>query len=331
MPISGSASYVPTTQAFLTHWAEVNDALLPGAPLTLAGAVLGRTTPIAVADLQALYDGLLLARSAVSDALVELSFARSEVTALKGRLIPRMAEFIDFVRGNLPGSKFERALPFLPGLTDGLNPVQEAGGRLRHIWIALNSALGLGLTLPVVLRGGYAVAAFGADVDALAPAYMAVTAQAGQSKLDHESRNDIQDQIAPVLKAYRQVMPTFFAPGNALTDSLPAYSPGPGGTPKAVELTGAWDAAGTTARFAFTPSVDPALEKYELRVVPGDEYVADDESVVASLPGNTSAREFASAMYLGAVGQEASFKVYVMLTTGHESGSEAVTIARPRA
>ena len=114
-----------------------------------------------------------------------------------------------------------------------------------------------------------------------------------------------------------------------MTESLPAYSPGPGGTPKAVDLTGAWDAAGATARFTFTPSTEPALEKYELRVVPGPEYVADDESVVASLPGNAPAREFATGLYLGAVGQTATFKVYVMLTNGHESGSDAVTITRP--
>ena len=218
-----------------------------------------------------------------------------------------------------------------PNVADAQNAIQDAGGRLRKVWTALNGTAGLGLTtLPVALRGGYDVLAkFGADVDALAPAYLAVAEQNGQVKLDRETRNDVQDQIGPVLKAYRQVMPTFFAPGNALTDSLPAYSPGPGGTPKPVDLSGHWDAAATTARFTFTPSTDPALATYELRVVPGPEYVADDETVVATLPGNTPAREFASAAYLGAVNQQATFKVYVLTAAGHESGSDAVTITRP--
>lgn len=329
MPISGSASFVPTTQAFLSHWTEVDAALPPAAPLTLAGAVLGVSTPVTLATLTGLYDNLLASRTTLTDALVDLDFARADLLALKTRLLARMGELIDFVRGNLPASKFERALPLLPNVGDAQNAIQDAGGRLRRVWQSLNAATGLGLTLPVTLRGAYTLAMFTTDVDALAPAYLALAEQNGQVKLDRETRNDIQGQIAPVLKAYRQVMPTYFPPGSALTESLPAYSPGPGGTPKPVDLTGTWDAAAAVARFTFTPSLDPALATYELRVVPGPDYVADDETTVASLPGTTAAREFASASYLGAANQQAAFKVYVLLATGHESGSSAVVITRP--
>jgi hypothetical protein len=327
MPISGASSYVPTTQAFLSHWGEVNTAL--GAqPFTLAGSLVGQAQPVTVAQLTGLYMQLVGIRSGVSSVLVEEEFARADLAVLKARLVQRIGEVRDFVAGNLPGSRFERALPPLPDMDSAQGILSDAAGRLRAVWTALNASTGLGLTLPLVLQGGYAEAQFATDMDALAPAYLLLAGKVATTRLVRESRNDLQDKIYPVLKAYRQVMPTMFPAGHALTDSLPALTPTTGATPAAVTAHGAWDAAASKAKVTWSASTDAALDHYEVRGVPGNAYTADDESVLATVD-KAAAREFETEFALGTPGVVAGFKVYVVLTTGNEKGSDAVYITRP--
>ncbi len=75
-------------------------------------------------------------------------------------------------------------------------------------------------------------------------------------------------------------------------------------------------------------SSEAALQQYEVRGVPGDNYTTDDEAVLATvLP--TAAREFSTTFALSGPGLTAGFKVYVVLTTGNERGSEAKYVTRP--
>lgn len=328
MPISGPSSYVPTVQAFLVHWQAVNDALTSPDVLTLAGRLLGQATPVTRANLNTLYTSLLTQRGMVTDALVDLDFARSDLAVLKGRLVQRIGEFIGVVRGNLPGSKFDRALPAQPDTDDVGTTLGEAAERVNRIWGVINDGGVVGLALPLVLQGDYPLTSLADDLAALPVTTAAVTSAAVMLKLEQEERNDLQDRIYPLLKAYRQVMPQKFAPGHALTDALPLLTPPPGATPDAVTLSGALDGPTQQARLTWTASAEAALDHYEVRAVPGAVYSSDDEVAVATV-ARDAPRLLLTDHFLTAAGQTASYKVYVILTTENEAGSNAVAVTRP--
>ena len=93
-------------------------------------------------------------------------------------------------------------------------------------------------------------------------------------------------------------------------------------------LTVTWDEATQQAHLTWTESDDPNLSHYSIRFCPGPNYSTDDESVIGTvLPGEP--REFFTTAGLASPGSTASFKVYVVLTTGNEKGSNTVTITRP--
>ena len=331
MPISGSASYIPTLQAFLAHWAECNTALgalTPPDELTLGGSLLAQATPVVRTDLAQLYADLLEKHGEVTAALVEVDFARSDLADLKARLVQRVGEFTGKVRSKVPKSKFERALPPLPDTSNSLNVLQNAVGRVKAIWLSLNGSGITGVTLPLVLQGGYAVAALTADLTALPGAFLAVTDTGSAVKLLQEERNDLQDVIYPLFKAYRLEVPATFPAGNALVDSLPALTPAPGSTPDPVVLTGVLDGPTNKARLTWTASTNPELDHYEVRAVPGGTYNTDDEVAVATIDKDAT-RELLTDHFLTDPGQTASFKVYVVLTTDNEAGSNAESVTRP--
>jgi hypothetical protein len=242
--------------------------------------------------------------------------------------VTRIGQFIGEVRGNLAGTKYERALPELPDSQSTQDTLQKATVRAVALWTKLNADLTTGMTLPLVLEGGFALGGLTDLMNAIPLTYLALEKARGQVKLEREERNDLQDRIYPVLKAYRQVMPQKFPAGHALITALPDLTPKPGATPDAVALTAVWSAADTKAKLEWAASSESALDHYEVRAVPGEEYDVDDEVQVASIPKN-GPRLLLTEQFLSAPGQHASFKVYVVLTTGNEAGSEPVTVTRP--
>ncbi|MCX7410327.1 MAG: hypothetical protein DWH84_04140 [Planctomycetota bacterium] len=59
----------------------------------------------------------------------------------------------------------------------------------------------------------------------------------------------------------------------------------------------------------------------------GSSYDAASATVIGNFPPGTTS--FSTAEGLESPGDEASFKLFVGLTTGNEAGSNTVTIARP--
>jgi hypothetical protein len=166
------------------------------------------------------------------------------------------------------------------------------------------------------------------DREALRTAYATLTTAEVELKTSREKRNDLQDQAYEILKAYRLRVPTAVPAGNALVDSLPRLTPEGGHTPEAVEATAVWDAQQQKAKIAWAASTEATLDHYEVRGVPGGDYAADDESVLASLDGSAPL-EFFTDFALGQQGAKAGFKVYVVLTSGNEKGSAPVYVTRP--
>jgi hypothetical protein len=322
MPISGPSSYVPTMNAFITHWAQANQ-VAPGGAIVLAGNV-------AVAGLATRRTELSNLRDIVTDAGVDRALRREELTTLITRLQGRLVEFNGRVRADLPGHPLARVLPEAFSVGDAEGPVRDGLRQVMRLWAKVNAITPApaGVTLPMLLMGGYAVADLEADREALRNAFGALTEADVNLRVARETRNDLQDVIYAILKAYRAKLPTVFPAGHAVLDSLPTLTPASGHTPDAVTAAAVWDGPSTKAKVTWSASTDADLSHYEVRGNPGEPYVAADETVLASV-APADAREFLTDFALSVPGVTAGFKVYVVLHTGNERGSEAVYVTRP--
>ncbi len=89
-----------------------------------------------------------------------------------------------------------------------------------------------------------------------------------------------------------------------------------------------WDPVLQKVRITWTENTDANLDHYEVRFCVGPNYSAEDENIVASIDPD-QLRELLTDMGLTTPGAVASFKVYVVGTSGNEIGSNAVTVTRP--
>lgn len=321
MPISGPSSYPPTTREFLDHWAAVNTEL--GAEMVLSGGA-------SVGELGDQLDNLEGRRETVTEKGVLRALARASLDAHIRKLQGKLVEFNARIRADFAGSIFERVLSVAFAVGDAEDAVREGLRALSVLWTEVNAIATppTGVTLPLVLQGNYSLGTLETDRTALRGFYRALTTAEMKLKLAREARNDIQDVIYPILKAYRLKVPTVVLANDSLVDSLPSLTPPAGHTPAAVTLQGTWNATEEKAEFSWEESAEAQLARYELRGVPGDEYNAEDEAVIATVAAGGT-RSASSAFALGSPGLTASFKVYVVLQDGHEKGSEAVAVHRP--
>jgi len=161
----------------------------------------------------------------------------------------------------------------------------------------------------------------------LKTAYSTLQAADQEVTLERERRNVVQAKAYGILVDYRKAVLGTFDPLDALVASLPRLSPDPGSTPDAPTASGAWDVATQMAKITFTASTSANIDHYELRMSPGPDYSTENETVVASL-SPSDPLEFVTNAGLTSPGDVASFKVYVVTTTGNEAGSNAVTVTR---
>lgn len=304
---------------FIEHW-EAVDAL---AAVVLPG---GQTR----GDLMSYRTALQALRDGITDLDMDLALARAtrdiQVEALQARVIA----FNTKVRGLFAGTALIRALPEAFAVSDGETAVNDGLHRVLRMWGNINglTVLPAGLTLPMLLPDGTTRAELATARDTLRAAYQTVIELDQDLKEERGKRNDFQETIYATLKAYRLRVAGEFPAGHSLVDTMPALTPTGTRTPDAVVATGVWDAGEAKAQITWEASADSDLARYEVRGVPGEDYVADDEVVLATvLP--EEAREVLTGFALGTPGLKASFKVYVVLHTGHERGSEAVMVQRP--
>lgn len=319
MPISGPSSYIPTLEEFLAHWDIADTTLGAGNEIVLPVGVTRAT-------LLARQAALVAKRVELQAKLNTQETTRGEIDLLKISLLERIHQFNDKVRAYLPDSKWIAALPLMPSYSDGqgnfLDPLDDAA----TLWLQLNADPGT--VAAFTLLGAYTQAMFATDLTALKTAYAALNAADVAATVVRSERNSLQDEIYPLLKSYRIVLPTAFVRGHALIASLPRLTPLPGSTPAEVTVTVVWDTALEQARLTWTENTAADLDHYDVRFCSGSTYSTDDESIVATVPGDGS-REVLTTAGLTNPGATASFKVYVITTTGNEKGSTAVSLTRP--
>ncbi|MFZ4764011.1 MAG: hypothetical protein ACOYMN_03580, partial [Roseimicrobium sp.] len=304
------------------HWTAANAQLGAGHDLVLTGGITRATLETQRGELSA-------ARDLVTDWGIDRALAREQLTVLIAQIQTRVVEFNARVRADLPDSPFARVLPAAFAVGDAEGPVRDALRQMSRLWTRINAIAPVpaGLVLPLALKSAYTLAAFDADREALRVAYGTLSTADVELRVAREERNDLQNTIYDILKSYRAKVPTVFAAGDALVESLPALTPSSGHTPDTVAVTGTWDAAATKAKLTWTESTDADLDHYDVRGVAGDTYVAADETVLASVPA-AEAREFFTDFALSVPGLTAGYKVYVVLKAGNEHGSEPVFVTR---
>lgn len=116
--------------------------------------------------------------------------------------------------------------------------------------------------------------------------------------------------------------------GNGLESAVaPINVAAPGTGPAPVTLSGQWDVTSMKASLSWTASTDANLMNYTIRKTLGVPYDDNNDTLVATLsPTQTSLLTQDGLFTPGSI---VTFKVFVVLTSGAEAGSNPVTIQRP--
>ena len=152
-------------------------------------------------------------------------------------------------------------------------------------------------------------------------------------KLARGQRDAIQAKIYPILKQYRMVLPTYFAPGSAIVASLPRLTPEPGSTPVPAVVTHVWNAGTVKADITASVPAQAGLKRARLLYSPGTSWSEEDASVVATKPLSAVNAEqsvvFSTDFALSGPGATALFRVVVVNETDNEASSNVVEVTRP--
>ena len=316
MPINGPASYLPTTDEFIAHWAAANTALGAAGPIVLmhtytqANLVTLRTE---LEDIRAEIESLRNGREG----------ARAVVEELKAGLLLRLNQFNSKLASMSPDSKWTAMLPKAFTQSAAMGRVIPPLDDVEDIWQRYETDVE-----DVTLMGGYSRVNFATALADLKQAYKDLTSADNALGIKRGERTEKEAQIHPILKAYRARIPAEFPEGSAIFETLPRLSPLPGSTPDPVAGNGVFNEATNEADLSWTESTAADLERYEVRGVAGPEYEADDEVILATVPAGGE-RVFSTSYALTAPGTSATFKIYVITATGNERGSNAVTVTRP--
>jgi hypothetical protein len=318
MPIGNIEAVIPTMTEFIAHWNQVNSDL--PAPLVLPG---GYTVATLTTDRTAFQDLMIAVEVADNARQVNASSRDFQKAAMKERL----RQFRGTVQGQLAGSTYVKGLPKLPTTNAKEQAFLRALEDASNLWSRVNATPPAGFTGPLILTGAYPVATFKTDLTALRTIYNTVGTTDEQASFARKER----DAMIPLIKArlvqYRKAVAGAFAAPNPNIASLPLVYPPAGATPDPVNLAGVWDVSGTEADLTWSASTNPALDHYSVRYHPGPTYKAAEEQAVAVVPAGTHL--FETDHGLPTAGSSAWFKVYVVLSTGNEKGSNAVKVVRP--
>lgn len=324
MALLGHDSFLPTLDEFLAHWALVDAALPAGAPLQSGGALRG--------DLQVLRDAMQAGMDALGAVEVSGRVASAEIGLQREVLRGWMGEFRGAVEAWWPAEVEGRLAKPLPMETAALDKVLAWGRAALRLWARMDGgAAPPGVVLPLRIgpvvgppgaAAGLDRAGFAALLDGL------VTARNHAEDLDFQEeelrvrRNVLERQVRDILGGYAVMVAARLGKAHELAPTIPRLTPLPGHTPDAVESTALWDAAEKAVRMTWAASEDPKLDHYQVRWSRGRKYDKKKERVAATVPAD-GPREVLLRDGLEQPGDVASYKVYVVLTTGNERGGQA--------
>lgn len=322
MPIEGIDDYPEKMTEFELHWGSVNVAL-GGAPATdfellgdytLANFTTDKAAVVAALSNQAGLDN-------------NLDFARSDRDESRAELRQRLILFRDSCKTLLPNSRYLRALPDTPAEQSDSQKLLDAWDDMAHVWEQINTDQPAEIAPELILRGNYTRAVFLTALGTMRTRYDAVKAGERAATDGRGLRDELLDAAYKRMVQYRERLPLVLEPGDALLASMPQITSQPGSTPVSVTANGSWDEVALQAQITWNQSTNPNLDRYEVRMSPGATYDSGTATVIANLPAPDG--EHLTSQGLENPGDTASYKVFVVLTTGNASGSNTVTITRP--
>ena len=139
----------------------------------------------------------------------------------------------------------------------------------------------------------------------------------------------LQQKIYAVLKGYREVVPGICAEFPELLNSVPRLTPLPGHTPARVPAQAEF-VAPDKSRVTYAASEEKTIKCYQLRGNVGDAYDEEDAMVLATNVPDAP-RVFEVGFGLTQAGARVALKVFVILETGNEAGSEVMVVERSAA
>ncbi len=315
--------WVVQAPKFATSW-EAADAEY----LVSHGEELLTRTGAGRPALLALIADLTAGMSAVAAKSLEASLARGQRDGGKNLTRTSYEGWQKAVAYNLSDSYFAGKAPNLPGLADSEKQFCDKLDAALALWDGINAATDVpGFTPPLLTRSGLTRAAFGAQVAALETAYKDTPVLEQQASLLRTRRDQIAVQIHDLCVAYRAAVENAFEPTDPVRLNLPILSPKSSHTPGAVTLTAVYDPATGTTALTWTPSTEPDLARYSVRICAGPRYKADDEATIADIAAGTTSFTI-PAIYLPE-GASVWAKLVVILGSGNEKGSDAVKVSAP--
>ena len=331
--ISGNASYPAVCDAFSGHWLLCNEALPPASPLRIKRP---NETLVLRSDFDGLRDSLLAQYIDVRAKLTQVDLARGTIEIIKTKLLERLNQFLVKLDGKWLSTHFYRARPYAPGIRDGQENFCNPMFDMMTLWADINAGPPpAGVTLPLVLpatdlqTGTMSQGAFASFLSSLAFAYADERAKLQRLTLARAKRDEIQADLYEIMKAYREDVPGDLMAFPTLVETMPRLSPLPGHTPQAVNARATF-VPPDQSRIVHGESTDAMLHSYQLRGHAGTEYDEVYAEVIATHTPSEP-REFLTSFGLSEPGVHMVFKVFVVLTTGNEAGSAAVSVQRPLA
>ena len=322
MPLEDVGSYGPVMNEFGIHWGKVNLAL-GGTPATDLKLEAGLT----LAMFLLLRDEIQAKVTAIEGFDNGRQIAADQRDALKIALRDHLAQFRAMLRVLLAKSKYASSAPILPELTSGEAKFMAAFDDAADLWGRIDAdATIAGFTPPLVIAS-YTRPNFVTDIAAMRAAFLAVLSADNDKRMGIKERDVLFETAREYLVQYRVAVEGLLGPNHPLTQTLPLITAPPGSTPDGVPLTGVWNPATEQADLQWTASSNPNLDHYQLRMSVGPSFDSATATVVGNIPSGTTT--FATTAGLDNPGDVASFKVFVVLTTGNEAGSNTVTITRP--
>jgi hypothetical protein len=333
MAITGPSSYVPCINTFLPHWAEAN---LAGQGSNRRGELTVRVSAqwsaVRRQDLLGWRDELVTFAARIEDHVLARDLARARNKVLREELHERLTQFNRRARALLHDTVYARTLPKVPVVTVGESRICLALNELNTLWITLNKSAAAGevsgLEGPLLLRDGYDQPSFQAGIARLRASYEEIVQHEQQLKMVRTRRNLLQETVYATLRVYRATIQAEFPAQDAFVLTLPRLTPLPGSTPEPVAVQAVWDAGLDQAVITWEASDNANLDHYEVRYSPGSSYDSDAETVQAIVAPDAP-REYLTRKGLTNPGDTALFKVYVVLETGNERGSEVLAAKRP--
>lgn len=320
MPITTLGSWLPTIDAFIAHWVAV-DAFLSPAQFTLAGGY-------DVSALQLDRAALAVQLAEVQASLNLRSMASVDRDLKRASLNERVLQFKAGVRALLPGSRYLVSLPLMPYFRSSAGRWREMLDDVLNLWTAIdaNSPAVPGFTPPLVLGGGYGLAAFTAEKAALEAALTMVTTLDQNLEQMREMRRALFRPVFEKLKEYRLGVVSGLPPGAPLLRSVPRLTPPAGSTPPPTILGALWNPVTLKADLSWEPLDLPSLDYWSIRAHRGPKWRSDEAETIGQV--FPPALTFSTDHGLAAPGSSVFLSVFTVTSTGNERRSNVVKVIR---